>query len=250
MAFNSAALKGLFSKLKPAAKAVANYGDDVAKAATTYGDDVARAVANYGDDLGSLAKYTPQDFDNIGALAPANIDNDFLDAVWDDSKNFNLDSPGLNIRGKQFHWPNGNSPQDQLKARLMDARSPAAWDVRDVSPLPSVVEGSMDASQALDNFTELGGFWGGVPSTTSVLGDVRGSIAAEDIVPGGVAGTFVQTPELPTKGLVMQDTTGLGTGYLDEFGLRPHKNTALGKWFEKQVPSYRWDRNYFEKPPF
>lgn len=215
MAFNLAALKGLFSKLKPAAKTVANYGDDAAKALTTYGDDVARGIG-----------------------------------LVDDSVIPNLESPGLNIRGKTFHWPTDNTPQAQLKTKLMDARSPAAWDVRDVLPLPSVVEGSMDASQALDNFTEIGGPWGGVPSTTSVLGDVRGNIGVDDIVPGGVTGTFVQTPELPTKDLVMQDTTGLGIGYLDEFGLRPHKNTALGKWFEKQVPSYRWDRNYFEKPPF
>ena len=237
MAFNLAALKGLFSKLKPAAKAVANYSDDIARGVANYGDDIAGVVANYGDDAAkALTTYGDDVARNI----------DFVDA----SGNLNLESPGLNIRGKQFHWPTGNSSQDRLKASLMDARSPASWDVRDISPLPSVVEDSMDASQALDNFTEIGGPWGGVPSTTSVLGDVRGNIGVDDIVPGGVAGTFVQTPELPTKDLVMQDTTGFGLGYLDEFGLRPHKNTALGKWFEKQVPSYRWDRNYFEKPPF
>lgn len=324
MALNLNALKGLFSKLKPAAKTIANYGDDAARAVANYGDDAARALTTYGDDVMRFAndidehlrpyhlydsivqhganpdkldkllgttKYsdvfsgkashdglfslsppdggagvasgaidyvddfgiryrTMQDLDNIGRALPVDVESDFLDAVYDDPGHVTLESPGLDIHGKKFHWPTDNSPQSQLKARLMDKRSPAAWDVRDISPLPSAVEGSIDASQAFDNFTKPGGFWGGVPSTTSVLGDVRGSIAAEDIVPGGIASTYVQVPEIPTAGLVMQDTTGLGVGYLDEFGLRPHKNTALGKWFAKQVPSYRWDVNPFEKPPF
>lgn len=239
MAFNLAALKGLFSKLKPAAKTIANYGDDVAGAIAKYGDDVARGV-DYVDDFG--IRYTNmQDLDNIGAAAPANIENEFLDAVWDDPGPISPESSGLNIRGKTFHWPTDNTPQSQLKKRLMEARSPADWVER--PPLPSTVEGSIDASEVLDWFTEPGGPWGGVPRTTRVIGDVRGDLfsTGDGIVPGGIAGTFVDTPALPTTGMVMQDTTGLGIGYGDEFGLRPHKNTALGRWFDKQVPDYRWD---------
>lgn len=66
MAINFNALKALFSKLKPAAKAVApmtddvarlgaTYGDDIARGVTNYGDDVARAVTNYGDDALAVA---------------------------------------------------------------------------------------------------------------------------------------------------------------------------------------------------
>lgn len=105
MAFNLASLKGLFSKLKPAAKTIANYGDDVARVAANYGDDVAGIVANYGDDAAkALTTYgddvargaidyvddfgirynTMQDLDNIGRALPVDVDSDFLDAVWDD----------------------------------------------------------------------------------------------------------------------------------------------------------------------
>ena len=56
---NLNALKALFQKLKPAAKTIANYGDDVARAVVNYGDDVAGAVANYGDDAASaLTNYS------------------------------------------------------------------------------------------------------------------------------------------------------------------------------------------------
>ena len=55
MAFNANTLKNLFSKLKPAAKTVANYGDDAAKALTTYGDDVAQMAFANADDLAELA---------------------------------------------------------------------------------------------------------------------------------------------------------------------------------------------------
>ena len=50
MAFNPSSLKSLFSKLKPAAKAVANYGDDVVRAVVPYTDNIARAVVPYTDD--------------------------------------------------------------------------------------------------------------------------------------------------------------------------------------------------------
>lgn len=212
MAINLSVLKGLFSRLKPAATTIANYGDDVANAVVNYSDDAAKALTTYGDDVARGVELV-------------------------DSGSLSLASPGLDIRGKRFHWPTDSSPQSQLKVRLMDARSPAAWDVRDISPLPSVMESSMDASQALDNFTELGGFWEGVPSTTGVLGDVRGSIAKESIVPAGI-GTSIEIPEIPTSGLVMQNASEYAPGLPGSFGLRPHKNTALGRWFEKQVPYF------------
>lgn len=51
MALNPTTLKGIFGKLKPAAKTIANYGDDVANAVVNYGDDAAKALTTYGDDV-------------------------------------------------------------------------------------------------------------------------------------------------------------------------------------------------------
>ena len=61
---NLNALKNLFSKLKPAAKTVANYGDDVAKAAVNYGDDVAQMAFANADDLAAVTAQT-DDIANI-----------------------------------------------------------------------------------------------------------------------------------------------------------------------------------------
>jgi hypothetical protein len=57
MALNFNALKALFSKLKPAAKAVAPVADDIAKGVANYGDDAARLIANNADDAARLANY-------------------------------------------------------------------------------------------------------------------------------------------------------------------------------------------------
>ena len=51
MALNLSSLKGLFGKLKPAAKTIANYGDNAAGAVANYGDDALNFIANNGDDV-------------------------------------------------------------------------------------------------------------------------------------------------------------------------------------------------------
>jgi hypothetical protein len=99
MAFNLAALKGLFSKLKPAAKTVANYGDDAAKALTTYGDDAARMAFANADDLAAATAQTDDIADIISkerpffSSAPVEDpviwDNDYLE--WYDDKGINTD---------------------------------------------------------------------------------------------------------------------------------------------------------------
>lgn len=76
MAFN---LKGLFSKLKPAAKTVANYGDDAAKALTTYGDDAARMVFANADDL---AAATAQSDDIAKLISDADVPTDVPNRMW------------------------------------------------------------------------------------------------------------------------------------------------------------------------
>lgn len=79
MAVNPTALKGLFSKLKPAAKAVANYGDDAAKALTTYGDDVAKMAFANADDL---AVATAQSDDIAKLISDADVPTDIPNRMW------------------------------------------------------------------------------------------------------------------------------------------------------------------------
>lgn len=80
-------LKGLFSKLKPAAKTIANYGDDAAKALTTYGDDIVKQGARSlptvsgklptGDALEDLYRYQMRYQDPV----PAPVD-DIIDDIY------------------------------------------------------------------------------------------------------------------------------------------------------------------------
>lgn len=79
---NFAALKGFFSKLKPAAKTVANYGDDVAKAVANYGDDAAKALTNSSNRtrVGDLLEnaYADQRIFRI----PEEVPDKYLDDVY------------------------------------------------------------------------------------------------------------------------------------------------------------------------
>lgn len=79
MAFNLNSLKGLFSKLKPAAKTIANYGDDAANALTTYGDDVAKMAFANADDL---AAATAQTGDIAKLISDADVPTDTPSHMW------------------------------------------------------------------------------------------------------------------------------------------------------------------------
>lgn len=79
MAFNLNTLKGLFSKLKPAAKTVANYGDDVAGAVASYGDDVARMTFANADDL---AAATAQSDDIAKLISDADVPTNVPSRMW------------------------------------------------------------------------------------------------------------------------------------------------------------------------
>lgn len=200
MAFNLS-LKALFSKLKPAARAVAPVADDIAKGVANYGDDAAKLAANYGDD----------------ALRA-------VDKVDDALAGFDLTVP---------------TAQQRLKDELLFKRSPASLDVSEVVELPSVVPDRYprfdSAASRLAHYNEPGGAWGRFPKTTRYLGDVAGDIGLGKLVPGDI-GETIRVPELPTSGLVVQGPT------LELFeapiGLRPHKNTALGRWFSKNNPNF------------
>ena len=79
MAFNLAALKGLFGKLKPAANAIANYGDDVANAVVNYGDDVAQLAFANADDL---AAATAQSDDIAKLIRDTDAPTDIPSRMW------------------------------------------------------------------------------------------------------------------------------------------------------------------------
>lgn len=189
MAINLGALKALFSKLKPAARAIAPVTDDAARLVANYGDDVARGVANYGDD----------------ALAVADKVDDFLptDGTWERL-------PGRDLKFVPRKLP------------------------KNISDYPSPD----------DSF----------PRTTSVLGDVvlgeQGMLQPHYMFnqkldkPLDTSGMVIQNPEL-LRGLDYQDVDRFA------FGIRPHRNTALGRWFAKNNPNYGFDiEERFPQIPF
>ena len=205
MAFNPKAIKALFGKLAP-------YADDVAKGVANYGDDAARLAANYGDD----------------ALRAVDKADDFLDDVTF------LDD---------FAIPNSpRTAQQHLKDELLFKRSPASLDVRDIPKLPATVPdghvwerwGNENVSRRLHTYDSP--YWGGFPSTTEYLGDVFGDLG-EGLMPT-LSQNAIKIPELPTSQLVAQTPAHGSWDDLSVVGLRPHKNTALGRWFAKNMPSY------------
>lgn len=212
MAFNLGALKALFSKLKPAAKAIAPMTDDIARLGANYGDDIARGIANYGDDV---------------ANAIANYGDDALAAtdLLDD-------------------LPLPMTSQERLKQKLLDKRSPASLDIMELSKGPAVGPGynSEAVSSALREISDSP-FLGGFPQYTNYLGDVVSEVSdGPALVPKiNSEGLSVQVPPLPTSQLVAQ-APYFGIRPTDGIGLRPHRNTALGRWFAKQVrPDYRFN---------
>lgn len=252
MAFN---LKGLFSKLKPAAKAAANYGDDAAKALTTYGDDVARGAIDYVDDFG--IKYnTMQDLDNIGAALPANVESDFLDAVWDD--------PGPSVR-KQNLVDDDFGPDwfdddfldlDTVATPAVEFDADTTAEIlrraelrRESDYWKHVAQDAEDDLIYLDRDSLWNTFYGQDPYTPEMrqkshnlftkmrLANERAdrlmptaTRTTQDIL--GLPGN-VDVPKLPTKELVRMHSHG---------GYRPHKNTALGRWFQQNAPQFNlWD---------
>lgn len=128
-----------------------------------------------------------------------------------------------------------------LKERLIDKRLP--YDHFTYIKPPA------SASKASAEFVE--GFndpmsWGRFPRYTKTLGAVDADLFAsgDAIVPKGSA---VSVPEMPTSGLVVN------RGQRDDwrvrgFELRPHKNTALGRWYSKHVVPVDSTRSILDYP--
>lgn len=214
MALNPNTIKALFGKLAPMA-------DDVAKGVANYGDDVMTLAKNNYDDLSEVSKRV---FD--AGLSPGHLDRSGRNILP-------MANGDAFIDGKKFHYPDltEDSPlQDWMKARLMDKHINPRQD----SGVRDILNRMPDTPVNAPNWPSM------TPGNTSVLGDVVIPNAWIDgfhpvnsmstVLPKRIdtAGLIMQSPELP-------DASG------KVFGLRPHKNTALGKWFAKNNPGYGWE---------
>ena len=84
--------------------------------------------------------------------------------------------------------------------------------------------------------------WGRFPSKTDILGPVSAEVSLDrELFPNGTA---VMTPELPTSQLVLDDIVPGAYGGYDGFTLRPHKNTALSKWYNNALNNPKKRTNY------
>lgn len=183
-----------------------------AKKALPLADDAAAAVANYGDDA-------------VRAALP------YVDDVADDTTRL------LNYMNQQSQW--GGFPQFgkfQTNPALNNALTATKHYIDDI-PVVSTADGGV-LKKAADYALE------GLP-----VGDKRSELVqalsdAVDAAPQmpstalrttdslvGLPGN-VNIPKLHTKELVKMPV----------YGYRPHKNTALGRWFQQNAPQFDlWD---------
>lgn len=231
MAFNLATLKGLFGKLKPAANAIANYGDDVANAVVNYGDDVAGVVANYGDDAAkALTTYgddvvrAADDIDNVDDYVDL-FSLPGLDEIGrnDPPVEFDADTTAELLRDAELrreadYWKSvANDAEDDLIYLDRDSLWNTSYGQDPYTPemqqkSHNLITKMRLANERADRF---------MPTATRTTQDILG-------LPGNV-----DVPKIPTKELVRMHSFG---------GYRPHKNTALGRWFQQNAPQFNlWD---------
>lgn len=255
MAFNLSALKALFSKLKPAAKAIAPMTDDIARLGANYGDDAARLVANYGDDAANAVVNYGDD-----ALAIAGMADDLTPSMKLAKSNYSqlngldkriLDyglSPGysvngrdiirftnrdLGIDGKLYHYPTGNGTvTDRTKARIMDNLS-------GLQPLLDSLNSNNRYPHEVPNsdFMQLLNMLAFKPSgvSSSIVGPDSSWLGTAYADPDGLTLHNVLTDRegFPTRTLVDNWAIVGDNSLLGE--RRPHLNTALGRWYTQAL---------------
>lgn len=239
MALNPNTIKILFGKLVP-------YADDVAKGVAKYGDDASLVAGNIGTDLARYSRnFNPDDVLNTlnrrANIGVSDLGDDFV-----------------KLGQQTFHYPIGNSSQDTLKGRLLAKRtglnsvsdfvtdlddnipldtamSPSAMDMLSgslkelgtvpLSDLPSTPSGAASA-QAVNSM---------VKPTTYGLGDASVTKYSGHDAPHTYpkySGDFTYMSddasyELPLSGLVLDSSNKA------PLHIRPHKNTALYRWFDE-----------------
>jgi hypothetical protein len=232
MVFNAKNLKNLFKRLAP-------YADDVVRSA-----DVSKGLVNAADVGTDLARYS-------GNFKT----DDVLDIVNAYSKTpvTGLGDDFVELGGKMFHYPVGNTPQDLLKGQLLskqaglDSFGDIARALDDTVPLTSapMSQSAMDAvAESLDDLNSMS--LADMASTpagsvaaknfrvspdTYVLGDARVTRDPSHLYPN-YKGEFAYLSDdasytQPLKDLVLDSPDGVG------LSIRPHKNTALGRWFDR-----------------
>lgn len=246
-----AKLPGLFAKLlgnygDDIVRGVANYGDDVLGAVANYGDDAARAVANYGDDVAGLVA------DNAGraVMSPELLSDDFLDAV-DDFASVGQ-TPSSHILGSNPNAIIDRKPSG-LALKLMSERGDDALKLSknygdDVANFIAKqgnrvtnYNPSRSITQLNDTFKNKGL---GLPSvdTTDYIGSVTKDLDwnpttelynySYDKGVSKLGFPTIPVSKHPTDWYVLDDMVGTPGR---ETVLRPHNNTALGRWFRQQM---------------
>lgn len=239
MALNPKTLKSLFKNLVP-------YADDVVKGVAKYGDDAASMASNYGTDLARYAKNFELD--------------DILKTVNTRAKTpiTGLGDDFVELGGKAIHYPTGGSAQDALKGRLLANRtglsdlSRTASDLNDLVPLENPPMSVTLMERMSDEFASLGTMplseMASTPSgassartantfvrpSTYALGDVsitHPRAGVPHIYPK-YSGEFTYLSddagyELPLSELVLDSSIN------SPIHVRPHKNTALYRWYDK-----------------
>ena len=177
--------------------------DDVAKLATTYGDDVAEGVAKYQDEV--------VDFTDLPPFSEPPSDPVDLGT------------------GKLFHFGEYGTPEGSLKNDLLHKR------LAKIDPdYPREIIWEKSPSEVRPEFGQNVSFedYINFPKQTSYLGDVDARFAS---MPDGSYTTLPLNTSIPTSQLVIQSPE---INNYKNIGLRPHNNTALGRWFRKQMPNY------------
>lgn len=197
MALNPNTIKALFGKLAP-------YADDVVKGVANYGDDALALVADKGDDVArAVANYGDD------ALAVVDKVDDFIpDRTFEFTNPFgqvvsaDYNKPGVwNIDGKTFHdipEPYALTNQNALKEELLNKRTGREY-------LNSVPREGYDVK---------------------FLGDATPHFDYNNRETFNRGDGFTTTLpyHMPSEDLVYDRST-----------LRPHKNTALGRWYDNKV---------------
>lgn len=198
-------------------------------------DDVSD-IARYGDDVAGLVA------DNAGraVVSPELLSDDFLNAVDDFTNHAPYDPTDLFPEpyetpgavdlgtGKLFHFGEYGTPEGNLKNSLISNR------LEKIDPTyPRSITPTSSPSEVPQDFGNLISFEDYVyfPKQTNFLGDVT----AQAQMPSDSTFTLPLKNPIDTSQLVLQNPERLQYGAV---GLRPHNNTALGRWFRKQRPDY------------
>lgn len=215
MALNLNTIKALFGKLAPMADdvagAVANYGDDAARLVGEYGDDAARLVANYGDDVAEdtsrilnyvnkqsrYGAYPYHKYQSSPAIRNALTATELYDGGIPVAV-----IPNGGVLKKASDYVMDNVSDFDTRDKVWDG----LWQAVDSAPITDYADGALRKTN----------FLGPANVRATDLGDVASAVPELG---------SISTPDISMSNVVWSDP-GL---------IRPHKNTALGRWYDAQA---------------